>query len=124
MAVEIKGGWEVVVADGDIELTVAIEISDGDATAVRQGVDAQRARYIGVLFAGDVGKQTIVFETVPGGFPYKGIGEEMTLLVLINLCDRTRREGQSQIGIRLGRDPSVGGVNIEVSVVVHVKGGD
>ena len=63
--VEIDSRCFVMVIDGQVELSISIEISDGDSAAVLNGICARRPGDINELPIPRVGKQAVVFVSIP-----------------------------------------------------------
>lgn len=91
--IEVEGRVIVVVVDGDVELTVAIEIGDGDAAAVTDLIAAGSAGDVDELAgAAVVGEEAITLVAVPRVVSDEVVAEEEACFVLFDVCDRTVSE--------------------------------
>ena len=68
-----------------------------------------------------VDEEAVALVAIPRALSHEVVAEEEARLVLLDVCDRTVGEGQSQIGAGRVADPAVGGIEIEVGVVIDVE---
>ena len=110
-----------VIRDHHVETTIEIQIGDADPPAVLDGVGTQGKRDVGEPSVALIPEEAVVLVTVPGVLANEFMAEEGPLLVPPDVCDRTTRERQSQIGMRRGADPAVGDHDVESRIVVEVE---
>ncbi len=115
--------WMIVV-DDEIEAAIAVKIGDANPSAIFVAVGPNRTGDVRKLSIPDIGKQTIVLVPIPGVFTDEFAAKKITSFVAIDVCDRTAEKRESKVGAGFVADPPVGGVNIEVGIIIRVEKGD
>ena len=119
--IPVNRGRRIVVADGQIQIAVPVEIGYRNAPAVGNFVASSGPRDIRELPVSQVFKENVPFASVPGIVGDEVPAEELAGLVVVEMRDRAAEKGQSQVVGLLPGDPSVGSVDIQIGVIVRIE---
>jgi len=122
-AIEVEGRWRVVVADDEVEPAVGVQVGRCETPAIGETVTAEGPGGLGKSSVSQVVEKAVVLVAVPRRFADEVRAVELPLLVAFDVCDRTAEKGQSQVRVRAVGDPTVGGIEVEIRVVVTIEKG-
>ena len=110
-----------VVGDYEVHIAIAIEVCLGHSSSIPQAVHPIGCSPFNELAIAKVDQKTISFVSVERPFPNECVAIEIPFCEGPVRCDRTGVECRSQVVGIFARDPSVGRIDVKISIIIDIE---